>query len=250
MKNFEKNTNRRSNSVIYFQIGLVASLFLAYLFIELEVPDRTNPVEPGYKVVDITEEPMTEKFRVESKPVVQVIQPKIIKPILTFKPIEDTKPDPVDDTKLTTPDDILTPIATVQVVAKQPIIETPAKPEVYDINTIEEKPTFFACQGLKGSAKDACFNEQMKKFITQNFKYPTKALENETEGKILVQFIIDNKGNVSDVKPLMVRNPNNSDLEKEALRIIGKLPKMRPGKQGNEAVNVRYTIPISFKLPN
>lgn len=250
MKNFEKNTNRRSNSVIYFQIGLVASLFLAYLFIELEVPNRTNPVEPGYTVVDISEEPISDKFRVESKPVVQIIQPKIIQPVLTFKPIEDTKPDPVDDTKLTTPDDILTPVATVQVVTTKPIIETPAKPEVYDINAIEEKPTFFACQGLKGAAKDACFNEQMKKFVTQNFKYPTKALENEIEGKILVQFIIDNKGNVSDVKPLMVRNPNNSDLEKEALRIIGKLPKMKPGKQGNEAVNVRYTIPITFKLPN
>jgi protein TonB len=66
----------------------------------------------------------------------------------------------------------------------------------------------------------------------------------------LVEFIIDSGGNVTSVKPMMVRNANNPDLEKEALRVIGKLPKMKPGKQGNEAVNVRYTIPISFKLPD
>lgn len=250
MKNFEKNANRRSNSVIYFQIGLVASLFLAYLFIELKLPDNETEVIGVPKVVDITEEPMTEKFRVESKPVVQIIKPKIILHVLTFKPIEDTKPDPVNDTKLTAADDILTPIATVHVVTTAPTVETPAKPEVYEKDAIEEKPTFFACEGLKGAAKDACFNEQMKKFITKNFKYPTKALENEIEGRILVEFIIDSNGNVYAVKPLMVRNPNNPDLEKEALRIIGKLPKMKPGRQGKEAVNVRYTIPISFKLPN
>ena len=250
MKNFEKNTSRRSNSVIYFQIGLVASLFLAYLFIELKVPDNETDVVGCPQVVDITEEPMTNKFRVESKPVVQIIRPKIIQPVLTFRPIDNTDPDPVEDTKLTTPDDILSPIATVHVVNTPPTIETPAKPDVYEKDAIEEKPTFFACQGLKGAAKDACFNEQMKKFVTQNFKYPSKALENEIEGKILVEFIIDTNGNVSNVKPLLVRNANNPDLEKEALRIIGKLPKMKPGKQGNETVNVRYTIPISFKLPN
>jgi periplasmic protein TonB len=250
MKNFEKNANRSSNSVIYFQIGLVASLFLAYLFIELKLPDNENEVVGCPQVLDITEEPMTDKFRVESKPVVQIIRPKIIQPVLTFKPIEDTKPDPVDDTKLTTPDDILSPIATVHVVNTPPTIETPAKPEVYEKDAIEEKPTFFACQGLKGVAKDACFNEQMKKFLLQNLKYPAKAQNNDVEGRILVEFIIDSGGNVTSVKPMMVRNANNPDLEKEALRVIGKLPKMKPGKQGNEAVNVRYTIPISFKLPD
>ena len=115
---------------------------------------------------------------------------------------------------------------------------------------MKEKPTFFVCQGLKGPAKDACFNEQMKKFLLQNLIYPSKAQNNDIEGKILVEFIIDSNGNVSAVKPLMVRNPNNPDLQKEALRVIGKLPKMKPGKQGKEYVNVRYTIPITFKLPN
>jgi len=250
MKNFEKNENRRSSSVIYFQIGLVVSLFVAYLFIELELPDDENNVQGCPTVVDITEEPYSEKVRVESKPVVQVIKPKIIKPVLTFKPIENTQPEPIETTDLTAPDDFLTPIATAQVVTAEPTNAVPSKPEVFEIDAIEEKPTFFACQGLKGAAKDACFNEQMKKFLLQNLKYPAKAQNNEIEGKILVEFIIDKSGTVSSVKPLLVRNPNNPDLEREALRVIGKLPKMKPGKQGKEHVNVRYTIPISFKLPN
>lgn len=250
MKNFEKNENRKSSSVIYFQIGLVVSLFVAYLFIELKLPDNETEVVGCPQIVDITEEPMTEKFRIESKPIVQIIRPKIIQPVLTFKPIENTQPDPLDDTKLTVPDDILIPVATAVVVNTAPTIDLPAKPEVYEKDDIEEKPTFFACQGLKGAAKDACFNEQMKKFLLQNLRYPANAQNNEIEGKILVEFIIDSNGNVAAVKPLMVRNPNNPDLEKEALRVIGKLPKMKPGKQGKEPVNVRYTIPISFKLPN
>jgi len=250
MKNFEKNENRRSSSVIYFQIGLVVSLFVAYLFIELKLPDDEIQVPGVPKVVDITEEPYSEKIRVESKPVVQLIKPKIIKPVLTFKPIENTQLEPIELTDLTAPDDFLTPVATVQVVTAEPTNEGPAKPEVFEIDAIEEKPTFFACQGLKGAAKDACFNEQMKKFLLQNLKYPAKAQNNEIEGKILVEFIIDKSGTVSSVKPLLVRNPNNPDLEKEALRVIGKLPKMKPGKQGKQNVNVRYTIPISFKLPN
>ena len=250
MKNFEKNENRKNNSVIYFQIGLVVSLFVAYLFVELELPSRATSIESEYKVVDITEEPYSEKIRVESKPIVQVVKPQIIKPVLTFKPVENDKPEPRETTEITVPDDILTPVATDVVVNTPPTIEVPAKPEVYEKDAIEEKPTFFACQGLKGAAKDACFNEQMKKFILQNLKYPAKAQNNDIEGKILVEFIIDSNGNVAAVKPLMVRNPNNPDLEKEALRVIGRLPKMKPGKQGKEAVNVRYTIPITFKLPN
>lgn len=250
MKNFEKNENRRSSSVIYFQIGLVVSLFVAYLFIELELPKDEIQVTGIPKVIDITEEPYSEKIRIESKPIVQVIKPKIIQPILTFKPIENTEPDPIDDKQLTTPDDILTPVATAQVVTAEPVIAIPTKPEVFEIDAIEEKPTFFACQGLKGAAKNTCFNEQMKKFLLQNLIYPAKAQNNDIEGKILVEFIIDSNGNVSAVKPLMVRNPNNPDLEKEALRVIRRLPKMKPGKQGKEYVNVRYTIPITFKLPN
>lgn len=84
MKNFEKNENRKSSSVIYFQIGLVVSLFVAYLFIELKLPDDEKTISKPPTFVEITEEPFSQKFRVESKPVVQVIKPKIIQPILTF----------------------------------------------------------------------------------------------------------------------------------------------------------------------
>lgn len=250
MKNFEKNENRKNNSVIYFQIGLVVSLFVAYLFVELKLPDDENEVIEPCAVVDITEEPYNEKIRIESKPIVQVIKPQIIKSVLTFKPIDNDMPEPKVTDEITAPDDILTPVAIAVVVNAPPTVEVPTKPEIYERDAIEEKPTFFACQSLKGAAKDACFNEQMKKFLLQNLKYPAKAQNNEIEGKILVEFIIDSNGNVTAVKPMMVRYTNNPELEREALRVIGKLPKMKPGKQGKEAVNVRYTIPISFKLPN
>lgn len=250
MKNFEKNENRRSNGVIYFQIGLVVSLFLAYMFVELELPDRASTVGIKRNVIDIVEESYTDNIRIEPKQVVQVVKPTIIKPVLTFKPVEDDKPEPIVDTEITATDAILTPVAVVNVVQSAPVLTVATTPVVYESGAIMEKPTFFACQGLSGAAKEACFNEQMKKFLMKNLTYPPNAQREEIEGRILVEFIIDSNGNVSDVKPLLVRNANNPDLEKEALRVIGKLPKMKPGKQGKEAVNVRYKIPISFKLPN
>jgi TonB family protein len=85
------------------------------------------------------------------------------------------------------------------------------------------------------------------KYITNQTKYPEIARENGIQGKVYVSFIITNEGKVTE--PSISRGVDPA-LDKEALRVIGSLPDWKPGKQGGQAVNVWYTVPITFGLQN
>jgi TonB family protein len=88
----------------------------------------------------------------------------------------------------------------------------------------------------------------MSKHITKNFKYPQDAFNAGIQGRVLVQFTIDEQGNVDAIQ---MRGPKDGDsLEKEASRIVNKLPKFIPGKHNGKTVKVKYGIPITFKHPN
>ncbi|MGB3149930.1 MAG: energy transducer TonB, partial [Maribacter sp.] len=78
----------------------------------------------------------------------------------------------------------------------------------------------------------------------KNFRYPEIAQEMGVQGRVSVMFVIQKDGSIGNVR---MRGPDKN-LEKEAERIIGKLPKMTPGKQRGRAVRVPFSIPITFKL--
>ena len=65
------------------------------------------------------------------------------------------------------------------------------------------------------------------------------------EGRVIVQFVVDKDGSVMDAKVVRSIDPL---LDKEALRVINLMPKWKPGKNQGEAVRIRYTIPVTFKL--
>ena len=87
--------------------------------------------------------------------------------------------------------------------------------------------------------------KEMMNFLAQNIQYPEKAKADKLEGRVICQFIVTADGTVNDVKVVRGISP---ELDAEAVRVIRLMPKWTPGKQDGEAVNVRYTIPISFKL--
>jgi protein TonB len=109
---------------------------------------------------------------------------------------------------------------------------------------IEDVPLFPGCERVAKSKRRDCFQEQMNKHIRKNFRYPEIAQEMGIQGRVFVQFMIGKDGNISGVR---TRGPDKN-LEKEAKRIIDKLPKMTPGKQRGRAVRVPFSIPIQFKL--
>ena len=109
---------------------------------------------------------------------------------------------------------------------------------------IEDVPIFPGCESVAKSQRRACFQEQMNKHIRKNFRYPDIAQEMGIQGRVYVNFIIAKDGSITNIR---MRGPDKN-LENEAARIIGRLPKMTPGKQRGRAVRVPFSIPITFRL--
>ena len=82
-------------------------------------------------------------------------------------------------------------------------------------------------------------------FLGRNIKYPVLAQKAKIEGRVIVQFVVDKDGSISDTKVVRSVSP---ELDAEALRVVGLMPKWNPGKQRGKAVAVKYTMPIMFSL--
>ena len=87
--------------------------------------------------------------------------------------------------------------------------------------------------------------EALLSFIKGNLRYPQKAIDEQTEGRVIVQFVIDKTGKVSS--PEVIRGVT-SELDQAALDIVSALPDWKPGEQDGQKVNVKYTLPVVFKL--
>ena len=85
----------------------------------------------------------------------------------------------------------------------------------------------------------------LMKYLQSHINYPPMAAENNVQGKVVVQFVVDKTGRVGEVK--VVRSVDK-DLDREAARVCKSLPKFTPGRQNGQAVSVWYTLPVNFKL--
>lgn len=85
----------------------------------------------------------------------------------------------------------------------------------------------------------------LEKWVYQYLKYPREAAENGRQGRVMVDFVIDEKGNVTDVK---VRRGVSEALDAEAVRVIEASPRWRPGRHRGKKVRVALTLPVEFRL--
>lgn len=103
--------------------------------------------------------------------------------------------------------------------------------DIFDI--IEENPEFPGGE------------EARQKFLSENIIYPQVAIESNIEGEVVVEFIIEPDGSITNVK---INRSVDPSLDAEALRVAKMMPKWKPGKQEGEAVRCQYTMPIIFML--
>jgi len=118
--------------------------------------------------------------------------------------------------------------------AKQEIAQPEPKEEetkVFDV--VEQMPQF------PGGA-NALFE-----YLSKNIKYPAVAEENGVQGRVIVTFVVERDGSITDVKVVKSVDPS---LDKEAMRVVKGMPHWIPGKQNGSAVRVKYTVPVQFKL--
>jgi len=107
----------------------------------------------------------------------------------------------------------------------------PQKEEIF--KSVEQPPQF--------PGGDAA----LMKYLSSHIQYPTMAQENNIQGKVVLQFVVEKDGHVGEVK--VVRSVDK-DLDREAVRVCKSLPKFTPGRQNGQAVRVWYTLPVTFKL--
>ena len=84
-------------------------------------------------------------------------------------------------------------------------------------------------------------------WVTERFKYPAIAQENGIQGRVILQFVIEKDGSLSNVQVLQTADAILSD---EAVRVVKSSPKWSPGKQRNMPVRIKYTLPIEFRITN
>jgi len=85
----------------------------------------------------------------------------------------------------------------------------------------------------------------LMKWLSDNIKYPAVAEENGIQGRVVCTFVVERDGSVTDVQVARSIDPS---LDKEAIRVLKKMPKWIPGRQNGSAVRVKYTVPVTFKL--
>lgn len=120
---------------------------------------------------------------------------------------------------------------------KDVVVVEEKKPEPVDDNkvfeSVEQNPQF--------PGGDAA----LLKYVSDHIRYPSVAQENNIQGRVVVQFVVTKTGSIGQVKVVRSKDP---DLDKEAVRVVKALPKFVPGKMNGHAVNVWYTLPITFRL--
>ena len=118
------------------------------------------------------------------------------------------------------------------VVEKKVEPEKKAEPEQI-FKSVEQMPTFPGGEAA------------LMKYLSSHIQYPAMAQENNVQGRVVLQFVVEKDGRVGEVK--VVRSVDK-DLDREAVRVCKTLPKFTPGRQNGQPVRVWYTLPVSFKL--
>ena len=229
-KNPKADLNKNRN--LYFVIGLTLVTFITWQAIESKTYEKTFDYE-ALNVEDDDDEdiPITEQIKTPPPPPPPPPAPEVIEVVEDEEEVEET----VIESTETDQDEII--IEEIEVEDEFEDIDVP-------FAVIEDVPVFPGCESVAKSQRRACFQEQMNKHIRKNFRYPDIAQEMGIQGRVYVNFIIAKDGSITNIR---MRGPDKN-LENEAARIIGRLPKMTPGKQRGRPVRVPFSVPITFKL--
>ena len=224
------------NSSLYFAIGLNIMLLITYGLLNHKTYNTLDDLsEVLYVAEEIVEDiPVTEQIKTPPPP--PSATPEVITVVEDIVEVEESV---IESTETNQEEFIEERVAVddIEVEEVEEYVEVP-------FAVIEKVPVFPGCTQTTNEGLKRCFQEQMNAHLVDHFKYPDVAMELGINGRVYVLFVINNEGLVSNVRS---RGPDKL-LEAEAERIIKLLPKMTPGMQRGQPVNVSYSIPIHFKL--
>lgn len=124
-----------------------------------------------------------------------------------------------------------------EVLKAKEVIAQPEPPKheeeskVFDV--VEQMPSFPGGNGA------------LLEYLASHVKYPVVAQENGVQGRVIVSFVVERDGSITDVRVVRSVDPS---LDREAARVVSSMPRWTPGKQNGSAVRVKYNVPVMFKL--
>ena len=252
-----ESTKRHNLAVLWALIGAVAVAALTFGLMKANqyLEERRLAALQDQKTYIVDFPPETEEQQPEQQ-IIEPEEPEVLEDVLSS--VKVTELQIVDDDKVRPEDEILTQeeieetnkafgqtnvdggqderdkfqTAVIDVVVEKPV-EKPKEAVAQVFHSVEQMPQFPGGEAA------------LMKFLQSHINYPPMAAENNVQGRVVVQFVVDKTGKVGEVK--VVRNVDK-DLDKEAVRVCKSLPKFTPGRQNGQAVAVWYTLPVTFKL--
>ena len=249
---------RHTRAVIYTVLGALLVGLLAFGLIKVNeyieqkrIADMAEQEEVLIDMSQEAEEPEEQQERLE-QPKPEVLPEEVLKSVKVteLQIVEDDKVKKEDEIKTQdelketetafgqkdnekgTEDRNVTRTLKEEVVVEKPV-EKPKEVKEEIFRSVEQMPQFPGGEAA------------LMKYLQSHINYPPMAAENNVQGKVIVQFVVDKTGKVGEVK--VVRNVDK-DLDNEAVRVCQALPKFTPGRQNGRPVSVWYTLPIQFKL--
>ena len=166
--------------------------------------------------------------------------------VVTMMKDQKIKWSPAEDKGKRVPFRFMTPVSFNLEKPAEPIAEKPVKeldmPEIYDV--AEVMPRYSGCQVSETDTIDCTFM-QLINHIRTNLVYPDSAIAVGAQGPVVVQFIIDATGNVTN--PTITKSVGYG-CDEEALRVISLMPAWQPGMQDGKPVAVRMVVPVMFQI--
>ena len=206
-------------------IGYV--IVLTFMFVAFEWTKRDIVIDTSQALADLVFEeeiiPITEQKQEVAPP------PPEAPAVAEILEIVDDKAD-IKETVIASTEDTGQKVE-VKYVPVKVVEEEPEEQTIFEV--VENAPEF------PGG------NAALMQFLGKNIKYPTIAQENGTQGRVIVQFVVNRDGTIVDPKVVKSVDPY---LDKEALRVINSMPKWKPGMQRGKAVRVKFTVPVMFRL--
>jgi protein TonB len=247
-----RETGKRNvKSLIWVLIG-IAIIFLV-VFLNVQIQNAIKQNQTIDTDVELSKLAQKKETKVERKEPIKVeVEQKVVEKVKSS--VKFTAPEIKKDNEVNPEDEIKsqddlaktnTAIGTFDVKGndeaegvvlkanEQAIDEKPKEEETKVFEVVEQMPEF------PGGAA------ALMKWLSDNIKYPSIAEENGIQGRVICTFVVERDGSVSDVQVARSIDPS---LDKEAMRVLKKMPKWIPGRQNGAAVRVKYTVPVTFKL--
>ena len=241
--------NLKALITMFVGFAIIAAIVIAKVSIDNYIASRNAAIETDVELASLAEkkeakverkdEPEVEKIEVEKvKSSVAFTVPEIKKDSEVKEDQEMKSQEELQETNTAIgafdvkgDDDAAGEVLKVKETIAEP--EPPKVEETKVFDVVEEMPQF-------PGGSSALFE-----YLSKNIKYPVVAEENGVQGRVVVTFVVERDGSITDVKVVKSVDPS---LDKEAQRVVKSMPHWIPGKPNGSAVRVKYTVPVTFRL--